>query len=153
MSGLLSSSRPDLVAVRSERMRTSPWDTYTPSFSATGGGFALNNGTLVGGFRREGTTLYLRGQLAIGSSTAAGTGVWIIGLPAGATTVSSQTQAGSASVNDASGNRYHCGLAIGAGGTTFVLDVASGGLVGPGVPITYATGDTVSWAATLELAP
>jgi hypothetical protein len=156
-----AASRADLVTQAAERIRASNWDTYTPSFSATGGGYALGNGTLVAGFRRDGTTLHLRGQLTFGTTTTSGTGAWLIGLPAGMTSSAAQTQTGTASANNASGQRFTVGLAIGASSTTFVLPSTIGGELLPGSsggaisPFgeVWATSDTISWNATIELTP
>jgi hypothetical protein len=68
------------------------WDTYTPTWSSSGVQPTLNNGTIVGYFRRQGTTLHLRGRLICGSGTAFGSGEWRVSLPPGMDTAGSTSE-------------------------------------------------------------
>lgn len=151
MSGLLSTSRPDVVAVRSERMRTSPWDPYTPSISASGGGWAIGNGTLSGAFRRQGSTLHATGQIVFGSTTTPGTGNWTVGLPTGMTSAG-RRQSGSGWADNFGTGTYALSVRVDASSTFFYLVASSGGFM-PTAPFTPGNQDTVAWSLTIELAP
>lgn len=52
-----------------------PWVTFTPTFSASGGGFTLGNGVAVGAWRQESEdTLEVSAALSIGTTTNFGAG-------------------------------------------------------------------------------
>lgn len=128
-----------------------PWQTYTPTIAGTG--FVLGNGTVVGGYRTAGSTVHLRGQLTIGSSTTVGTGAWTATLPTSMAAGSAQTQAGTASANNTGVARYHVGLVILASDTVMYFLNSAGAFIpnAGSTPFAWGTGDTLEWNATIEL--
>lgn len=64
-----------------------PWDTYTPSWTASGTNPSLGNGSLTGRFFQMGKTIVSWSvNLTIGSTTTFGTGQWLITPPSVAPT-------------------------------------------------------------------
>lgn len=59
------------------------WATYTPTWTSSGVAPAIGNGSIVGRYRRIGTTGFLNGVLTAGTTTTFGTGEWRLSLPSG----------------------------------------------------------------------
>jgi hypothetical protein len=57
------------------------WTAYTPTITADGGGFSLNNGTLTGRYKQLGKTVFFSLKFVFGSTTSTGTGHWNFSLP------------------------------------------------------------------------
>lgn len=129
-----------------------PWQTYTPSWTSSGSAPALGDGTSVGGYRREGTTLHMRGQLAVGAGSTVGTGDLRLSLPSGMTAVSAQPQPLSAFWYDSSTGTVFRGIGLAESSTGYMtfqmgdtgLRSATSGL---------GTNDVVGWAGTIEITP
>jgi hypothetical protein len=62
-------------------IESTAWTSYTPTITADGGGFALNNGTLTGRYKQVGKTVFFNLKFVFGSTTSAGTGHWNFSLP------------------------------------------------------------------------
>lgn len=154
MSGLLSSSRPDLVAVRSERMQTSPWDTYTPVWSAAVSNPTTGNASLSGAHRRLGTTAHLRLQLIIGTTSSGGSGALRLSMPSGwaAAGGTSFFQTGACFWFDNSTSQVKRGVAVIQGGNNFIEFAFADGDT-RWATTNLAVSDIVSFTGTLELAP
>lgn len=128
------------------------WATYTPTWTNSGGAPTLGNGTIVGGYRRAGTTLHLRGQLSIGSTTTVGTGDIRMSLPSGMTASSAQYQVFSAFWSDASAATTYRGVGIGEPGQSYItFQVVDSG--GRAQADGLATSDLVNWGGTIEITP
>lgn len=136
-------------AANANQWRMAPWAAYTPSWTSSGSAPSLGNGTIVGGFRREGTTLHVRGKLNVGSTSTVGTGDLRISLPSGMTV--GPVQHCTAAFWFDAGVGVVPGVAIAqasaaylafnfGGGVTFA---STGGL---------ANGDEVNFAGTIEIA-
>ena len=133
-----------------EQFRMAAWATYTPSWTTSGSAPSLGNGTLVGSYRREGTTLHLRGRLAVGSTSAGGTGDLRMSLPSGMAVTTEQALA--AFWYDASAATLYPGVAIAdtsSSYTTFQF-IATGTRAGSGG---LGNGDVVTWTGTIEINP
>lgn len=57
------------------------WDTYTPSWTATGTNPSLGNGTSVGRYLQVGKTITFMVQITAGSTTTFGAGRFCVSLP------------------------------------------------------------------------
>jgi hypothetical protein len=155
------SGRVDQVGAAIERAQAQPWVTYTPTWTAAGTDPALVNGTIVGAYRRQGTTLHFGGMLTIGSSTTFGTGGWEFTLPSGCTAVAGRRQSCSGSARDVgSGLSFSVTGDIAAGGSLILFgsdrhSSTSGFYTGEAgtVPHAWASGDTLAWSGTIEIAP
>jgi hypothetical protein len=140
------------TSVTAAQYRMAAWATYTPSWTSSGTAPALGNGTLVGGYRREGTTLHLRGQLIVGSTSTAGTGDIRMSLPSGFTTIAAQQQTTSAFYYDASATTTYRGIGIAGTSATYLtfqaVDVGTLAQTNG-----FANGDSLVWTGTIEIAP
>jgi hypothetical protein len=85
-------ARGDVVSQVRDRANAQPWTAYTPTWSSSGTQPTLGNGSISGRFRREGTTLHVEVDLAVGSSSSVGTGNARISLPSGMTAASGRVQ-------------------------------------------------------------
>jgi hypothetical protein len=148
--------RPLLGAVTSspdaQQFRMAAWATYTPSWTSGGSAPSLGNGTSVGGYRREGTTLHTRGQLNVGSTSTVGTGELRLSLPSGLTTSAAQYQVVSAFVYDDSGGVLYRGIGVGEPSKTYLtFQMTDAGA--RFATSSLQTSDIVSWTGTIELTP
>ena len=129
-----------------------PWATYSPSWTSGGSAPTLSNGTTVGGYRREGTTVHLRGQLIVGSTSTVGTGEFRLSLPPGATTIAGQYQVISAFVYDDSGGTLYRGIGVGEPSKaylTFQMTDAGARFA----TSSLGANDSVSFGGTIEVIP
>lgn len=141
------------TANRARRAAMAAWATYTPTWTSTGSAPTLGNGTLVGGYRREGTTLHLRGQLIVGSTTTVGTGDFRMSLPSGLTAAAAQYQVMPGFWYDPSATDVNRAIVIiDAGASYLTFQVAD--TVDSRLPTSsLAVGDIVTWTGTIEIAP
>lgn len=129
---------------------------YTPTWTADSVNPSLGNGTLKGAYIQFGKLLFLRGSLVFGSTTSAGTGGWLMTLPASITarTDTAIRQAISLWAYDSSATSLVPGVArIDTGGTTmrFQTAAAFAGNVGPAQPWAWANGDELQWSGVIEI--
>jgi hypothetical protein len=80
-SGIAISHTPGEGSTASISIESTAWTAYTPTITADGGGFALNNGTVSGRYKQIGKTVFFKLKFIFGSTTAAGTGHWNFSLP------------------------------------------------------------------------
>jgi hypothetical protein len=57
------------------------WLSYTPVWTAASSNPAINNGTIEGYYKVIGKTCFVRGNIAMGSSTTFGAGEWYVSMP------------------------------------------------------------------------
>jgi hypothetical protein len=57
------------------------WTSYTPSWTAASTNPAINNGTIEGWYKVIGKTCFVRGNIAMGSTTTYGSGEWYVSMP------------------------------------------------------------------------
>lgn len=70
-----ASRQRTVVTLPGSGIGPTPWTLFTPSFSASGGGFALGNGAVAGSWRQESEdTLEVSATLSVGSTTNFGSG-------------------------------------------------------------------------------
>lgn len=129
------------------------WSTYTPSWTASGTAPALGNGTIAGRYAQVGKLIWCTGVLTMGTTTTFGTGTYSISLPVTATSASTGIYVGSAYLHD---NSLIAGRRTGAAAvvttTTMNFFAATGGVVTPTVPFTWALSDKLSWTIFYEAA-
>lgn len=139
-----------------ETALASAWVAYTPTWSASGGGHAIGNGSLVGARRLIGKTCYWRIIMTIGTSTSAGTGVWSWGLPVAAHgSMPLASPVGTAGAFDASATGIFAGNVVLISGTGVgVIDVgaAANARWQNGTPFGIASTDTLVLAGVYETA-
>lgn len=133
----------------------SAWTAYTPAWASTGTAPALGNGTIAGRFMQFGKVGMAEFLLTTGGTTTYGTGTYTFSLPAGWVPVAATGRAinGTARILDVStGTRYVGTVNIGAGNTVTISTHAAATDLSGTVPVTLASGDSVSAGFTLELA-
>ena len=57
------------------------WTAYTPQWTAASSNPVINNGTIEGYYKVIGKTCFVRGNIAMGSTTTFGTGEWYVSMP------------------------------------------------------------------------
>ncbi len=57
------------------------WTAYTPQWTAASSNPAINNGTIQGYYKVVGKTCFVRGNIAMGSTTTFGSGEWYVSMP------------------------------------------------------------------------
>jgi len=57
------------------------WTAYTPQWTAASVNPVINNGTIEGYYKVIGKTCFVRGNIAMGSTTTFGTGEWYVSMP------------------------------------------------------------------------
>lgn len=129
------------------RTWTSGAISYSPTITASGGSFAVGNGTLTGTYRYAGGLTFAQATLTWGSAgTNVGSGNWQVSLPVTATT---GPEGGRLIVNDGGTAFYQAGiyyasstLAVGLFGSTTANQFSSGT-----TPVaTPSSGDTWVWS-------
>lgn len=129
---------------------TDTWTTWSPVCSATGGGFAIGNGSISGVYWQAGKQFYGLITMTIGSTTTLGSGFWNFTMPPGITLASGMfwEQLGGVSIRDLSaGTTYGLGC-MSASATALTGATGTGTRLGPAVPFAFASGDQIS--ASLE---
>lgn len=124
----------------------SAWTAYTPSFTAATSGPTLGATSVSGYYRLIGKTCDIDIDITIGSGWAAGSGSYRFGLPPGCSpllTVASRPF-GLVHVRDASPTATTQHTAYNFSASQFAIISPSGSILGPGSPITWATGDIIS---------
>lgn len=131
-------------------LRTAVWTSYTPTWTASVNP-TLGNGTLVGRYVRRGNLITASTRLTFGSTSAAGTGAWYFSLPAVPSTA--LPQIGSALIFDSGTNFLVAAAQTMQDGTARmqVIPHTGAAAAGPGVPITWATGDEVRASITYSV--
>jgi hypothetical protein len=57
------------------------WTAYTPTWTAASVNPSIGNGTIEGYYKLIGKTCFVRGNIAMGSTTTFGSGEWYVGMP------------------------------------------------------------------------
>jgi len=115
--------------------------SYSPTITASGGGFSLGDGTLSGYYSKRGDEVTVFVKMIFGSTSNAGAGTWDISIPVAARTEIEPI--GSALVLDA-GTNFRTGVCRARVDGTARIQVfidSAIGAAGAGVPVTWATGD------------
>ena len=145
----------------------SPWAPYTPDWVAASTNPAIGNGTIVGRFRRLGTSLELNVTITSGTTTTYGTGAMAIRLPSGVTarTVTNGMQSNGKAVITLGAGFYECVPQILSGSNDIYLNfnpgtggplvnVRNDAPIAPGAGFAAATANQIiNLDMTLEVAP
>ena len=160
----VGSNTAPLVADSAEatglRWDSSAWTSYTPTFSAAGGGAAIGNGTITGFYKQRGKTIVGRASFTAGSTTTFGSADLWISVPPGLNPVSTGINGiGTGWIVDTSAGAYYQIFVdnFSAGQFTPRVFIASGtyaqiGTATSTVPMTFATGDTINFYFSYEVA-
>ena len=137
-------------------LANTPWQTYTPTFTAEGGGAAIGNGQIYGRYQRIGRLISLTIEFIPGSTTAFGTGRFLFSFPPGAAPIAypNAEPAGAAVMVDASPGVFHSGV-VHVYGTNFALlttGSSPSSHASATAPFTWANGDRAAFSITYEAA-
>jgi len=143
------------VTINNSRIDTA-WTAYTPQWTAASSNPAIGNGTIEGYYKVVGKTCFVRGNIAMGSTTTFGSGEWYVSMPftashadgilMTATLLDNGTAWYNAILNGARAGFNHK-TAIqyqNTGGTTDSL--------APTTPFTWTTSDRFIWNGSYEIA-
>jgi hypothetical protein len=157
-SGIAISHTPGEGSTASISIESTAWTAYTPTITADGGGFALNNGTLTGRYKQVGKTVFFKLRFVYGSTTSPGSGHWNFSLPA---TAYDSDFTFSATILD-DGAAWYGGIGNGnyTGSTSnFAVittspsaSVATWVPVGNGGPFTWGAADNITISGSYEAA-
>ena len=157
-TGIAVSHTPGEGSTATISIESTAWTAYTPTISADGGGFALNNGTLTGRYKQIGKTVFFKLKFVFGSTTNAGSGHWNFSLPV---TAYDSDFTFSASILD-SGVAWYGGIGNGnytGSTTTFAVNVTSPNaavatwvVVGNGGPFSWGAADNITITGSYEAA-
>lgn len=157
-TGIAVSHTPGEGSTATISIESTAWTAYTPTITADGGGFALNNGTLTGRYKQIGKTVFFSLKFLFGSTTSAGTGHWNFSLPV---TAYDSNFTFSAAILDNTvawyggiGNGNYTGstssFAVIIPGTS--ASVTTWATVGNGGPFIWGTGDNITITGSYEAA-
>jgi hypothetical protein len=157
-TGIAVSHTPGEGSTATISIESTAWTSYTPTMTADGGGFALNNGTLTGRYKQVGKTVFFSLKFVFGSTTSPGTGHWNFSLPI---TAYDSNFTFSAAILD-NGNAWYGGIGNGnyTGSTsTFAViipgtnaSVTTWATVGNGGPFIWTTSDNITITGSYEAA-
>lgn len=120
--------------------RVNQANTWTPTWTGSGGNPSLGNGTLTGVYERTGKIVDVWIKLVMGSTTTYGTGTWYFDLPVAATT----DAIGEMYILDSGTTNYNGVVRVTASTDLITMNVHNNASnVGPTVPHTWATGDEI----------
>lgn len=127
------------------------WTSFTPGWTAAGGGAAIGNGSLTGIHCQIGKTLHISWRFVTGSTTTFGTGAWRLAMPTGFTLAANTNHVGAAWAFDSGASNISGTILADAANNRFVM-------VGPGtgsewqstIPMTWVNGDTFTASITVQ---
>lgn len=157
-SGIAVSHTPGEGSTATVSIESTAWTDYTPTMTADGGGFALNNGTLTGRYKQIGKTVFFKLKFIYGSTTSPGSGHWNFSLPV---TAQNPDFTFTATILD-NGVSWYGGIGNGnyTGSTTNFAVIIPGtspsvttwAVVGNGGPFTWDTSDNIVISGSYEAA-
>jgi hypothetical protein len=143
-------------SVNGATINNTAWTSYTPVWTAASVNPVIGNGTITGQYKVIGKTCFVRGNVAMGSTTTFGTGEWYISMPFTAShadailmtanLLDNGTAWYNATVNGArAGFNYKTAIQYQAvGGTANDINATQ--------PFTWANSDRFLWNGSFEIA-
>jgi hypothetical protein len=136
---------------------TSPWSAYTPTWTASVTNPVIGNGTITGSYTVIGKTCFVRGNIAMGSTTTFGSGEWYVSMPIPA--INADAILLTATLLD-NGSAWYNAIMVGAraGFNTKAplqyVDITNGTAsdVNPTQPFTWTNTDRFVWNGSYEIA-
>ena len=132
------------------------WTAYTPEWTAASSNPAINNGTIEGYYKVIGKTCFVRGNIAMGSTTTFGTGEWYVSMPFTASHADAILM--SANLLDNGSGWYNATMAGARAGFNHKAPIqyqTAGGTAGDvnaTAPFTWASTDRFMWNGSYEIA-
>jgi hypothetical protein len=135
---------------------TTAWTSYTPVWTAASSNPSIGNGTIEGYYKVIGKTCFVRGNIAMGSTTTFGSGEWYVSMPFTASNADAILM--TAQLLDNGTAWYNAtinGARAGFNYKTAIQYQATGGTandVNATQPFTWTTSDRFLWNGSFEIA-
>jgi hypothetical protein len=132
------------------------WTAYTPEWTAASVNPVINNGTIEGYYKVIGKTCFVRGNIAMGSTTTFGTGEWYVSMPFTASHADAILMTVTL-LDNGSGwyNATMAGARAGFNHKAAIQYQSAGGTandINPTQPFTWASTDRFIWNGSYEIA-
>jgi hypothetical protein len=143
------------VTINESRIDTA-WTAYTPQWTAASVNPAIGNGTIEGYYKVIGKTCFVRGNIAMGSTTTFGTGEWYVSMPFTASHADAILM--TVTLLDNGSNWYNATMAGARAGFNHKAPIqyqnvaGTAGDVNATGPFTWATSDRFIWNGSYEIA-
>ena len=131
------------------------WTSYTPTWNGSSAAPSIGNGTLTGRYTQIGNVVIYVVRMTAGSTTTFGSGRYDFSLPVAPTNATAFiTTFGSAMLADASTANAESATVVAMSGSYATFRRTGGGFgdVTSSLPWTWASGDSISFVATYEVA-
>jgi hypothetical protein len=140
-----------VLASQLNNLLTPGWTAYTPSWTASTTNPVINNGTIVGRYRRvTGADLVtVEVRITMGSTTTYGSGTYWVSVPVTPSATATLNAVGAA-YNFDSGVLDRAAVCVFEDNTKVKLVSATGGVFTPTVPGTFSNGDQIRFQITYE---
>jgi hypothetical protein len=143
------------VTINESRIDTA-WTAYTPQWTAASSNPAIGNGTIEGYYKVIGKTCFVRGNIAMGSTTTFGTGEWYVSMPFTASHADAILM--TVTLLDNGSNWYNATMAGARAGFNHKAPMQYQNVAGTASdvnatgPFTWATSDRFIWNGSYEIA-
>jgi hypothetical protein len=143
------------VTINESRIDTA-WTAYTPQWTAASSNPAIGNGTIEGYYKVIGKTCFVRGNIAMGSTTTFGTGEWYVSMPFTASHADAILM--TVTLLDNGSNWYNATMAGARAGFNHKAPMqyqnvaGTAGDVNATGPFTWAASDRFIWNGSYEIA-
>lgn len=140
-----------ILASQLNNLLTPGWTAYTPSWTGSVSNPVVNNGTLVGRYRRVtgSDTVRVEVRLTIGSTTSFGSGTYWMSVPVTPSATATLNAVGPCYTLD-SGTLDKAAVCVFEDNTKVKFVSATAGVFTPTVPQTFANGDQIRWQIEYE---
>jgi hypothetical protein len=132
------------------------WTAYTPVWTAASSNPAINNGTIEGYYKVIGKTCFVRGNIAMGSTTTFGSGEWYVSMPFTASHADAILMSATLLDNGTAWyNATMLGARAGFNSRASIQYQTVGGTAGDvnaTAPFTWTTSDRFVWNGSYEIA-
>ena len=131
------------------------WTAYTPIWTAASSNPVINNGTIEGWYKVVGKTCFVRGNIAMGSTTTFGSGEWYVSMPFTASSADGILMTATLLDNGTAWyNAILNGARAGFNHKTAIQYQNTGGTtdsLAPTTPFTWTTSDRFIWNGSYEI--
>lgn len=140
-----------VLASQLNNLLTPGWTSYTPSWTAATSNPVINNGTIVGRYRRvTGADLVIvEVRITMGSTTTYGSGAYWVSVPVTPSATATLNATGACYTLD-SGTLDKAAAVVFEDNTKVKFVSATAGVFQPTVPQTFANGDQIRYQISYE---
>jgi len=143
-------------SINGATINNTAWISYTPTWTAASLNPVIGNGTIEGYYKVIGKTCFVRGNIAMGSTTTFGTGEWYVSMPFTASHADAILMTAQLLDNGAAWyNAVLNGARAGFNYKTAIQYQNTGGTadsISPNTPFTWTNSDRFLWNGSYEIA-